>query len=196
MPRLLGVALVLWSAAAIAGPSGRVVRVERAGSARVAPRLCEIHGETGNCVGDEPRPGQIVTVLDEHHVVGEVKIVDVTSFSQNCPMLWAVKIRALHGAPADNDAIGVIDPGLDPSRARVVERGHMPPSPSGSPEEEVWRAIDRDGDGTADILITRFGCDSSGRPVPGGAAYCIDIWARTGARMTRTTQLNFAQCNR
>ena len=194
--RLIGVALVLWSAAAAAGPDGRVVRVERAAGTRAAPRLCEIHGDTGNCVGEEPRPGQIVTVLDEHHVVAEVKIMDVASYSAACPVLWTVKTRVIHGSPGDSDGAGMIDAGLDPARARLLDRGHLPPSPSGSSDEEVWRAVDRDGDGAADIVITRFGCDSANRPVPGGPAFCMDVWARTGARMTRTTQLNFARCNR
>lgn len=194
MSRSIGVALVCWSAIAAAGPSGRVVRVERSGISRVAPRLCEVHGEAGNCVGDEPRVGQIVTVLDEHRVIAEVRIVEVTG-SLGCPMLWSVKTRALRGVVIDSETFGVIDPGLDPSRAHVLDHNHMPPSPSGASDEEVWRAIDRDGDGAADIVITRFGCDSAGRLVPGGAAYCVAIWARTGARMTRTTQLNFSQCN-
>jgi len=195
MLRSIGVALVFWTAVAAAGPSGRVVRVERSGISRVAPRLCAVHGEAGNCVGDEPRVGQIVTVLDEHHVIAEVGIVEVTG-SLGCPMLWSVKTRAVRGVVVDSEIFGIIDPGLDPNRARVLDRGHMPPSPSGAVDEDVWRAIDRDGDGAADILITRFGCDSAGRPVSGAPPYCVAIWTRTGARMTRTTQLNFAQCNR
>lgn len=196
MLRSIGVALVFWAATAAAGPSGRVVRVERSGGSRTAPRLCAVHGDSGNCLGDEPRVGQIVTVLDEHRVIAEVKIVEVTGFSPSCPMLWSVKTRTLRGIVVDSETFGVIDPGLDPNRARVLDRGHIPPSPSGATDEEVWRAIDRDGDGVADILITRFSCDLAARPVPGGAAYCVAIWARTGARMTRTTQLNFARCNR
>lgn len=195
MSRLLCLALVLWSAAAAAGPNGRVVRVERSGRSRAAPQVCEIHGQTGNCIGDEPRTGQIVTVLDDHHVIADAQIVEVTSFSPSCPKLWKVKTRGSRGAAADSDGIGVIDPSLDPSRARVIDRSHAPPSPSGSPDEEVWRAIDRDGDGDPDILITRLGCDASGRPVSGGPASCVDVWARTGTRMTRTTQVDLAQCN-
>ena len=184
------------SPAAIAGPSGRVVRVERSGGSRIAPRLCEIHGDTGNCVGDEPRAGQTVAVLDEHRVVAEVQILEATSFSESCPMLWTVKTRLLRGATTDNDGIGVIDPSLDPNRAHLINRTQLPSSPSGTPDDEVWRAIDRDGDGAADIVITRYSCDIVGRPTSGGATSCIDLWARTGARMTRTTQLNFALCNR
>jgi hypothetical protein len=194
--RWIGIALMLWSAAAAAGPHGRVVRVERAGAFHVAPRLCDIRGDSGNCVGEQPRSGQTVVVLDDHHVVAEVQIIEATSYSASCPALWSVKTRLVRGASGESDGIGVIDPSLDPSRAHVLDRGHMPSSPSGAPDEEVWRAIDRDGDGVADILLTRFGCDSSGRPVSGGSGQCLDVWARTGARMTRTAQINFALCNR
>jgi hypothetical protein len=194
--RSISVAVVLWSAAAVAGPSGRVVRVERSGGSRIAPRLCDIHGETGNCVGDEPHAGQSVVMLDERRVIAEVQIVEATSFSPSCPTLWSVKTRLVRGALNDSDGLGVIDAGLDVNRAHLIDRSRLPSSPSGSPDDEVWRAIDRDGDGAADILITRYGCDSSGRPTSSGNTFCIDLWARTGARMTRTTQLNFALCNR
>jgi hypothetical protein len=207
--RRLALALVLASGTAAANPvapphappappppSGRVVRVERSGISRIAPRLCDIHGELGNCVGDEPRPGQIVVVLDEHHVVAEVQILEAASFSASCAMLWTVKTRTLRGSTLEGDGIGVIDPGLDPNRAHLIERAHLPSSPSGSPDDEVWRAIDRDGDGAADILITRYNCDASGRSTSTSVTSCLDLWSRTGARMTRTTQLNFALCNR
>jgi hypothetical protein len=182
--------------AAAAGPSGRVVRVERSGGSRIPPRLCEIHGDTGSCVGDEPRAGQTVAVLDEHRVIAEVQILEATSFSPSCPMLWSVKTRPLHGAPADIDGIGVIDPSLDSSRAHLLDRSRLSSSPRGPPDDDVWRAIDNDGDGVADIVITRYGCDASGRPTSTGNTFCIDVWARTGARMMRTTELNFALCNR
>jgi hypothetical protein len=195
--RWLAIAVVTWSAAADAGPSGRVVRVERSGGSRVAPRLCDVHGDTGNCVGDEPRAGQLVVMVDEHRVIAEVQIVEAISFSPSCPTLWSVKTRLLRGAPNDSDGLGVIDPSLDLNRAHLIDRSRMPSSPSGSPDDEVWRAIDRDGDGAADIIVTRYSCDASSRPTAAsGATYCVDLWARTGARMTRATQLNFALCNR
>lgn len=195
MPRLIGVALAVWSTAAFAAPSGRVIRVERSGAARVPPRLCEIRGDTGNCLGEQPTPGQTVVVLDEHRVLAEVQIIEATSFSPSCPTLWAVRTRLVRG-PGDSDGVGVIDPSLDVSRARLLDRSHLPASPSGFPDDEVWRAVDRDGDGSPDILLTRFGCDAQGHPAPGGGNFCIDIWARTGTRMTRTTELNFGHCGR
>src|SRR5262249_1711685 len=109
----------------------------------------------------------------------------------SCPTLWSVKTRVLRGAPNDSDGLGVIDAGLDVNRAHLIDRGRLPSSPSGSPPDEGWRAIDRDGDGAAAVGITRTSRDSSGRPT-----YWVDVWARTGAGMTRTTQLNFALCNR
>jgi hypothetical protein len=200
--RLTGLVITswaLWSATAGAGPSGRVIRIERPGGAtNVAPRLCEIRGDNGTCVGDEPRAGQTVVVLDERHVLAELQIVEATSVVAACPNLWAIKTRGMRGATTDsngNSGIGVIDPAINPSRAHVLDRSHMPASPGGLPGEEVWRAIDRDGDGTADIMITRYNCDGSGKPLSGGSTYCIDVWARIGPRIVRTTQVNFAQCN-
>jgi hypothetical protein len=192
--RLIGVIIVIGSATAVAGPSGRVVRVERvSGGSQIAPRLCEIRGDTGTCVGEQPRAGQMVLVIDDSHVVAEVEVIEVASFVARCANLWTVKTRARRGAAADAEGIGVIDASIDPSRARVIDKTHTPPSPSGD-GDEVWRAIDRDGDGTADVLFTRYPCDRAGTPVTGAAAYCIDIWSRGGARMTRTAQLNFSQC--
>jgi len=197
--RLTGLVIVLWSATSAAGPNGRVIRIERPGGAtNVAPRLCDIRGDSGTCVGDEPRAGQTVVVLDERRVLAEVQIVEATSAVAACPNLWTVKTRGMRGTATDsngNSGIGVIDPAINPSRAHVLDRSHMPASPGGLPGEEVWRAIDRDGDGTADIMITRYNCDASGKPLTGGSTYCIDVWARIGPRIVRTTQLNFAQCN-
>lgn len=192
----LGVAFMLWSATAVAGPGGRVIRVERTGgNSNVAPRLCEIRGNAGMCVGEQPKAGQTVVVLDEHRAVAELQIVDATSAAASCANLWAVKTRAIRGGASDGEATGVIDPAINPSRARVLDKHHTPASPSGLSEDEVWRAIDRDGDGVGDILITRYSCDSSGKPATGGVTSCVDIWARIGAKMIRTVQINFAQCN-
>jgi len=191
---LAGLVFVLGTATALAAP-GRVVRVERTSHAGGgAPRLCEIRGDTGTCIGDEPRPGQTVVVLDERRVIGEVQIVEATPFVASCPKLWTVKTRALRSGD-DHDGIGVIDGGVDPIRAHIVDKDRAPSSPSGQPGEDVWRAVDRDGDGNADILITRYSCDAAGQLVAGGSTFCIDVWTRIGRRMTKTTQLNFSQCN-
>jgi hypothetical protein len=194
----LGAMWASLASTAMAGPHGQVIRIERSGNgAHVAPRLCEIRGDNGTCVGEEPRAGQTVVVLDERRVLAELQILEVASVVAACPNLWTVKARPLRGAVSDNgnNGIGVIDPALHPSRAHVLDKDHAPAAPEGLPGVEVWRAIDRDGDGTADILITRYTCDASGRPVSSGSTACIDVWAKLGPRMTRTTQLNFAQCN-
>lgn len=196
MSRRLGVAFVLWSATAMAGPDGRVIRVERTGgNSNVAPRLCTVRGNAGMCIGEEPKAGQTVVVLDERHVMAELQIVEATSVAASCANLWMVRTRPIRGVAADREATGVIDPSVNPSRARVLDKNHTPASPNGLSNEEIWQAIDRDGDGTADLLITRYSCDSSGRPVTGGITSCVDIWARIGAKMTRTVQLDLAQCN-
>lgn len=198
MSRIAAVALLVSSATAVAAPSGRVVRVERSGASRIAPQLCEIHGDTGTCVGSEPRPGQVVVVLDERRVLAELIVVEASNFSAACAMMWTVTVRSVRSATGDADGLGVIAAGLDPARAHLIERSRALSSPSGTPGDEVWRAIDGDGDGDADILITRYHCDALGRPAPamapGAGARCVDLWARTGARMTRTAQLNLSLC--
>jgi hypothetical protein len=69
----------------------------------------------------------------------------------------------------------------------------MQASPSGLSGEDVWLAVDRDDDGSADIVVTRYGCDNAGKPATRASTYCIDVWARTDSRMTRTT--HFSKCN-
>ncbi len=187
---------VTMAAAAMAGPQGprgRVVRVERSPGGGVAPRLCEIRDGGGTCVGDEPRPGQTVAVFDDRRVVAEVQIVSATPFVAGCPGLWTVQVRTLQSS-ATTSGFGVIDPVLHPGRAQVLDRDRRPAGPSGQPGEDVWHAVDRDGDGTADILITRYSCDPAGQ-ITGGSSMCIDIWSRADHRLVRTSQLNFSQCN-
>ena len=56
--------------------------------------------------------------------------------------------------------------------------GHLPrPEPQIGEliNEQVVVAVDRDGDRTADIVLTQNACDGAS-PVPGGS--CIDEWAR------------------
>ena len=126
----------------------------------------------------------------------DLQILEATSFLPSCPMLWTVKTRLVRGAVPDSDGIGVIDPSLDVARAHLINRIQLPSNPGGISDDDVWRAVDRDGDGAADILITRYGCDAEGHPSSAASTFCIDLWARTGARMTRTTQFNFGLCNR
>ena len=186
--------LVLWSVTAIAGPRGRVIRVDRTNDGRaVAPRVCVLHAEGGMCLGEQPAPGQTVHMLDEQHVVAAVQIVEATNSLTGCPNVWMVKTREVNSVPIDSDGVGVIDPHLDPNRAHALDKAHMPASPSGLSGDDVWQAIDSDGDGSADIVVTRYGCDSAGKPATRASTYCIDVWARTGSRMTRTT--HFSQCS-
>jgi hypothetical protein len=149
---------------------------------------------SGACLGDAPTAGQIAYVLDGRHAVAELEIIDASPFATGCASVWSVKARFRRGATSDGEALAVIDASLDPGRAHVLN-GEPLAARLGVPVEEVWRAIDRDGDDVADILLTRFACDASGKPVTGVATVCLDVWARVAGRMTRTTRLNFARCN-
>ena len=197
MPRLVGLVFA-WSATGLAAPAGRVVRVERTGGpASAPPRICQVRADEGNCIGAEPRNGQTVLVLDDHQVVAEVQVIDAKLTLPSCENLWTIKVRTLRGSLSDGDKLGVIDDAVSPTRARVLDKAHLV-SPSGQPGDEVWHALDRDGDGTADVMITRFRCNAAGKAVTDPTNYCLDIWARApgsrSGKLVRTTQLNFATC--
>lgn len=187
-----------WSAVATAAPNGRVIRVDRGGGpASPPPRICQVHAGEGKCVGAEPRGGQTMLVLDHHQRVAEVQVTDAKRAVPGCENLWNVQVRMVRGRLSDGEKLGVIDDLVNPIRVRLLDPSHLV-SPSGESGDEVWNAIDRDGDGTADVMVTRFRCDADGRPVTDPANYCLDIWTRDpaarGAKLVRTTQLNFATC--
>ena len=183
------------AAPAVSEPShGRVIRVERGFDAAVPPRLCELRkGPAGVCVGEQPRPGQQIILVGEQGVLGDAVVTDATSMGDGCAHLWTVQIEA-HTTLPDTGVLGVIDRGLDPQAARMLDHDHFPAPPSGNPAEEIWRAVDRDGDGTADVLFTHYPCDAASNITSGARGFCIDVWARLHGKLTRTTQVNFAQC--
>jgi hypothetical protein len=185
----------MWSATAVAGPQGRVVRVERTPTWHAAPGICDLHGDVGLCFGEEPRAGQTVIALDERQVVAELQVVEASNQVLRCANLWRIKTRATRGALHDGEGIGLIDRSVDVQRAHVIDHPDLRMGPGGHTGDDVWRAIDRDGDGDADAMLTRYTCDDTGHPVAGASSHCIDVWARIGKRMTRTAQINLAQCN-
>ena len=181
--------------AAVAGPSGRVIRVERTSEgATFVPEMCLLRGDDGLCVGGKPELGRIAFVFDAQRVLAEVEVIEATA-TPTCGQLWNIRVRLRRGALTDVEAIAVIDPRVVPARARVIDTERTTASIPSGIEDEVWRAIDRDGDDAADILLTRYTCDASGRRATGVTSYCMDVWARIGAKVVRTSQLNFANCN-
>ena len=185
---------------ALGGPRqpGKVVRVERTRSTTSIPRICDVQPDrTGNCFGPEPSIGDIITLVDESGVVGEVRVIEISAFAlagrpatptKGCDGLWSVKTELLRGDLANTIArtVGVIDPGMHPRRGRLIPKEQLSP-PSGRPDDNPQLGFDRDGDRVADIVLVQASCDGAG-------SMCIEEWARVNGEMKRAHQVNFQNC--
>ncbi len=191
MPRLvttLGVcaAIAVLAAHGDAAPSGgRVVRVERHATRDVGtPRYCTVSAgneTTAQCSGRVVEAGEIVTVMSESAVIGQLRVIHVTP-DQACGQVanWIVEGEwsPVPGAATTNETLGgVVDGGLDPRRAHLVA---IDVSPSGRQTDQEFSAIDSDGDGTADLMFDHYACDAQGTPSQTSAAQCFETWTSSG----------------
>jgi len=186
------------SAAAAPRAKGKVVRVERQRGTAVTPRVCDVRADkAGTCLGPEPQIGEVIIVLDENGVIAEARITEAVAFSTGgsnaCQSLWNIKTEVVRGdlTTIPLRTIGVVDPEVHPRKGRMLPKEQFPPPPSGRSDEQVVVAVDRDGDRTADIVLTQNSCDGSSA-VQGGS--CIDEWARVNGRLIKVQQTNFATC--
>jgi len=177
---------------------GKVIRVERQRGTAVTPRVCDVRADkAGTCLGPEPQIGEVITVLDENGVIAEVRIVEAVAFSTGgsnaCQSLWNIKTEVVRGdlTTIPLRTIGVVDPEVHPRKGRMMPKEQFPLPPSGRSDEQVVVAVDRDGDRTADIVLTQNACDGT-NAVQGGS--CIDEWARVNGRLIKVQQTNFATC--
>ena len=180
-----------------AAPHGRVVRVERhRGTNATVPVLCEVRPDAqATCVGPPPSIGDTIVVVDEAHLVAEVRVIQLQPYMPKCDTLWKVTGEVVRGdlsQARSNKSIGLIDPTIDRRAARKISEDSIT-SPSSSPEVRVAIGVDRDGDGTADVIVTQYSCDASGQPANSNMAidFCIDIWSRRddGIKRAWTTKL-------
>lgn len=192
MSRLAAIALCLVCSTAAAGPRGRVQRVE--GPGPVGPTLCTItdNATRATCIGGEPRVGQTLTVVGTGAVLGEIEIRGTGRHPEGCPIWHDVETRPVRGAMPDpgvfDMAVGVRAPGLDPVAARTFEMFKtIAEAPDG---EEPFKAVDRDGDGVADIVVTRGDC------TPAESDKCLHVWTRVRKHLVQTAQLSFTRCVR
>lgn len=196
---LLGATAPTWGAPA---PKGRVVRVERPrGNNATIPILCEVKSDgSGVCVGKSPEIGETILVVDDAHTVAEVRVTKTEPLSPKCETLWNITTEITRGDLSQvraNKTIGMIDPSADPRAARRVPEDRLT-SPSPNPDVRVLVGIDRDGDGTADVVATQYSCDAQGQPTSANARsmvdYCIDIWSRRDNVMKRAWTTKFQAC--
>ncbi len=202
MTRLLGVVLV----GAIALPAqaaprarGKVIRVERVRGPLMIPRVCDIQADkTGLCLGGQPLSGEMVMVLDETGVIAQARIIDVAAFAvgmgSSCNALWRIKTEIVVGdlSTIPMRTIGVVDPEVHPRKGRMYPSSALPHHPNSNSHDKVLAAIDRDGDGAPDIVLTQSACDDSNGQASTGM--CVDEWTRVGGEMARVQQTNFSSC--
>ena len=183
---------------ASANPSGRIVRIERERAANDAgPLVCDIYESLhGLCIGRAPKHGDVVTIVDDAQVLAEATIRKMDHDGQSCDDLWSVTVELVHGniAQQNHDRIGVVDGAGDARGLRKLEASEIGGSPSGNPEEMPILAIDRNNDRRADIVVTRYPCDGSGRPAANAPDHCLDVWSRRAQGFVKTSQTNLTAC--
>lgn len=177
-------------------PKGKVVRVERHRASNVTPRICDVQADkTGNCFGEEPKIGDVITLLDDSGIIGEARIIEVQAFalagrgSKGCDGLWSVRTELVRGdlTATVGRTMGVVDPAMHPRLGKLVPKEQLQ-SPSGRPDEQPAIGFDRDGDRTPDIILSQSTCDGQG-------SMCIEEWVRgNDGRMVRVHQVNFQTC--
>jgi len=174
-------------------PPGRVIRVERA-RAVVAPRFCvQPAGGQRVCFG-RPREGEHIALIDAENkmIRGDFvidTIADATEMGARGLCVdsgaFAVRGHLLRGdADPDVDLIGLRGLVLG-ARAQVLDGVD---APSGRPEETVDLALDTDGDGRADVVVTRFPCDAAGAMDLAADGRCFDIHVEERGRLRRTSR--------
>ncbi len=195
MPRLFRaravlVGICLPAIALAEAPRGKVVRVERERSFPVVtPVLCvQMQADgTGLCIGPQPKAGETVVLVDENAVHAEVKIDGATKAMPTCDSVWSVTGTVLRGdvnAGRRNKMIGLIDANIDRNKARRVPESKVTKP---APDSRVEIGIDRDGDGTPDVLAAEATC-------PGVGGECIEFWTRRPKGLERVWSANLRIC--
>jgi hypothetical protein len=181
--------LLALSSVAIAAPHGKVVRVERHADGPIAePRLCQFQSRdvTGVCLG-LVKAGDVAVILSNDAVVGEVRIDESHATKDGCEVLENVKGTLISGAVTQMN-LGIVSGGIDRTRGRLMPDTANIASPNG--RDQVRVAVDRDGDGVADIVMTQSQCDANSSP-----GSCFDMWASGSGRvMHQVLHVNLQSC--
>jgi len=182
--------LLLICAGALAAPrAGKVVRVERKAAQVVgSPRYCTVSpmDNVGYCMTTKaPEVGDRLTVIDSQHVLGTIRITQVTSLPDGCQQntSWMTQGTLETGdlSAPQGAIIGVLDVPVDLRTARLV---NVDKSPSG----HVWGtdtiyAIDNNNDGAAELEFVQYGCDDGGNQTAQMTGMCSEVW--TAGRQNR-----------
>ncbi|NVB83662.1 MAG: hypothetical protein HOV81_35135 [Kofleriaceae bacterium] len=168
--------------------AGRVVRIERKPAGPTGtPRYCtvSINDNVGYCITPTPPEiGSRMTVIDNARVLGTIRISSVQGIADGCNQntSWMTQGTLESGdlSTPNGAIIGVIDVGLDPRNAKLV---NVDKSPSGHPiGTDTIYAIDNNNDGAADLEFVQFGCDDAGNMSPMPTGLCNEVWSAKAPR--------------
>lgn len=183
---LLGVALCAQAGAA--PRAGKVVRVERRPSGLVGtPRYCTVSpvDMISYCISEKaPEVGDRLTVLDSQKVAATIRVTHVQALPDGCQqnMMWMTQGTLDSGdlANPQGQLIATLDVPVDARSARLVT---VEKSPGGRPAgTDTIYAIDRNGDGSADVEFVQYQCDDSGNQSINPTATCFEVWATAAGR--------------
>ena len=210
---VLVAAFLSWADAA-PGPRrpGKVVRVERprlraAERIRVCP-LTNPDGRRMTCFGGPPpEPDTRFALVDDVGLRGHGLAVQSQPSGQDyCKIGSAHEVELAYEEPQGLDArpttgfpftLAVEGVALAEG-ARVMMDQQL--RPSGREIEQVWMAVDRDGDGDADLAVTAFECSDQVRDLPVAPSgqrvspYCLDYWLRDDVEWTKVERYVFFNC--
>ena len=197
---LVGTAALLTSAHAAPRP-GKVVRIERRTRGPTGiPRMCTVSAGDGSgfCITTKaPDVGDHLQVVDNQHVLGVIRLTQVTVLPDACNQntVWMIQWALESGdlTRPDGAMIGVLDGGIDPRSGHLVQ---VDRSPTGHPfgNDQVY-AVDANGDGAADTEFVQFACDDGGTLSPNATGSCIEVWQQTTPlHFERTRTDRFRNC--
>jgi hypothetical protein len=192
--------------------AGKIVRIDRPRMrAAERVRVCSLTNPEGRrmtCLGGSPpEPGTRFGLVDDLGLRGHGLAVRAQASGQDyCKNGSAHEVeltyeepRGLEPRPGPGSPFTLAVQGvpLDEGARLVLDQQLRP---SGREVEQVWMAVDRDGDGDADLAVTAFECSDQVRDLPLAASgqrvspYCLDYWLRDGAQWSKVERYVFFNC--
>lgn len=189
-------------------PRGKVVRIERQRQQAVTkPRICNVPFDgQGTCFGDAPTLGDRASLFDyESNYLGELRVTTVTpSQLDTCGSGSIHDFRfelsgSVHSGPPAA-ALAIFGMDLDARRSKIVaDMSKLPTTVDTSGAQPVL-GVDRDGDGSMELMLAVRDCrDLAPPPLSGSASarrtFCLEYWMEgAGDRFSRVHQEFFHAC--
>ena len=135
--------------------------------------------------------------VEDRTISGELVIDSVSEDSElkSIGLCVSSGVRSVTGsitaAQRGRTLVGLRGGRLNPRRARVLAGAS---APSGRADEAVELAVDADGNGRPDLIVTQYTCDAGGAPSSGAQARCIDTYMEQSGGMRRVLQEIIGPC--